>query len=93
MCEYCDVLDEDDFDDTSDNEVDSDYLDMTLEEVVAAGMAYLDIKYPDHAERVDLDKLDQKSTDQCALAQAAEKDYMDAIRDIVDVWNAPYDER
>lgn len=46
---------------------------------VAAGMEWLDANYPDHAEHVDLDNFDISSPWRCALAQAAQEHYLDAV--------------
>lgn len=70
MCSSCD----------SDSEMDNtDEFGFTVEQVVAAGMAYLDMRYPDHADRVSLNTLNQSNTFDCALAQAAQMEYLDAL--------------
>jgi len=46
--------------------------------MIPAGMAYLDDHYPDHVQRVDLDRLDLRRSDLCVLAQASGMSFWDA---------------
>jgi hypothetical protein len=57
---------------------------------IPAGMAWLDERYPDHVQRVDLDALDLKSTKCCVLAQASGRAYPDAV-ELHKLWGAASD--
>lgn len=49
---------------------------------VQAGMAFLDQHYPGHEERVDLDDFEISNGHTCALAQAADNHYSEAVDDL-----------
>lgn len=58
-------------------------MNLTITERVTNGMAYLDERYPDHVDRVDIARLDVGSSLACPLGQADGESYEKGILDAV----------